>query len=229
MSAGDRFPPVEIVRDDAANYLAEGTHRLAAARCNRLESIECSVRSGTRRDALLASVSTNATHGKRRTPEEKRRAVLKLLSDPEWSRWSDREIARRCKVSNTFVGKERAALTVNVDSDPTRRVVQFVTKHGETATMDVRNIGRQVPVESWTEGTPAKTIAMERTTEPPATQSVRVVPSFGEAEMQELEKLAQLTRNADKTFVKRLMTVGRVITKTAEKCAKSKAAKPRRN
>jgi hypothetical protein len=30
---------------------------------------------------------------------DKRQAVTKLLSDDEWSHWSDREIARQCRVS----------------------------------------------------------------------------------------------------------------------------------
>jgi hypothetical protein len=37
------------------------------------------------RDAILFSVSANGTHGQRRTNEDKRRAVLCLLNDPEWA------------------------------------------------------------------------------------------------------------------------------------------------
>jgi hypothetical protein len=35
------------------------------------------------------------------------RAVLKLLRDPEWLAWSDREIAKRCGVDHMTVGKLR--------------------------------------------------------------------------------------------------------------------------
>jgi hypothetical protein len=42
-----------------------------------------------------------------RTHDDKRRAVLTLLNDPEWSKWSDREIARLCAVSHEFVRKLR--------------------------------------------------------------------------------------------------------------------------
>ncbi|HZF40417.1 MAG TPA: helix-turn-helix domain-containing protein [Blastocatellia bacterium] len=38
---------------------------------------------------------------------DRRRAVLTLLNDAEWSRWSDREIARRCGVSPDTVGRLR--------------------------------------------------------------------------------------------------------------------------
>jgi hypothetical protein len=64
------------------------------------------VHEGTWRDAVLYSVSANATHGKRRTNEDKRRAVLTLLNDPHWERWSDRQIAKHCDVD----GKTVAAL-----------------------------------------------------------------------------------------------------------------------
>jgi hypothetical protein len=39
------------------------------------------------------SVSANAPHGLRRTNADKRRAVVRLLEDTEWSQWADREIA----------------------------------------------------------------------------------------------------------------------------------------
>ncbi len=51
--------------------------------------------------------------------EDKKRAVETMLRDNEWQQWSDREIARICKVSNMLVSKRRQELnnsTVNVDS-----------------------------------------------------------------------------------------------------------------
>jgi len=48
-----------------------------------------------------------------------------------WSRWSDREIARRCGVSHPFVGKIRSSLET-ITSDPAPRT--YVTKHGTKAT-----------------------------------------------------------------------------------------------
>lgn len=44
----------------------------------------------------------------------------KRRSDAEWREWSDREIARRCKVSHPFVTKARADMapvTGNVSSE----------------------------------------------------------------------------------------------------------------
>jgi hypothetical protein len=69
------------------------------------------VRRGALRDAMLAAAGANITHGFRRSNADKRRAVLTLLRDEEWSAWSDAEIARRCGVSQPFVGKIRAELS----------------------------------------------------------------------------------------------------------------------
>ena len=39
---------------------------------------------------------------------DKRMAVLLLLNSEKWAQWSNREIARHCKVSNPFVAKVRS-------------------------------------------------------------------------------------------------------------------------
>jgi hypothetical protein len=41
------------------------------------------------------------------TNEDKRKAVAKLLGDPEWKDWSNAEIARHCGVSTSFVASVR--------------------------------------------------------------------------------------------------------------------------
>jgi hypothetical protein len=62
------------------------------------------VRTGSRRAAMLFSVGANAAHGMRRTNADKRRAVETLLADAEWAAWSDNQIAKACGVSDHFVG-----------------------------------------------------------------------------------------------------------------------------
>lgn len=132
------FPPITVYFDGKEYWLADGFHRVAAwARVGR-EDIPADVRQGDRRQAILHSVAANSAHGLRRTNEDKRRAVLTLLDDAEWSQWSDREISRRCAVSAPLVATLRAGLTVNSYSDEPRA---YTTKHGTTATMQTANIG----------------------------------------------------------------------------------------
>lgn len=102
---------------------------------------EADVRQGPQRDAILYSVGANADHGRARTTDDKQRAVLRLLSDPEWAAWSDREIARHCRVSPPLVATLRPAVTVNSYSEPAERI--FTTRHGTTATMNTGSIGRR--------------------------------------------------------------------------------------
>jgi len=87
--------------------------------------------------AVSYAVGANASHGLKRTNRCKRNAVMTLLKDPEWSGWSDREIARRCAVSDRFIKGIRAALTPNIRSEDRT----YTTKHGTTSTMTVTNIG----------------------------------------------------------------------------------------
>lgn len=135
---GATFPPVVVFYDGNDYWLADGFHRYRATEKAGRTHIDADVRQGNQRAAILHSVGANADHGLRRNGEDKRRAVQTLLDDPEWSEWSDREIARRCRVSPTSVGQWRK-LTVQMDSD--RRGRKYTTRHGTEATMRTGNIG----------------------------------------------------------------------------------------
>lgn len=112
IKGGATFPPIVVFYDGDKHWLADGFHRFHAYQQLGRAGIDADIRQGTRRDAILHSVGANETHGLRRTNEDKRRAVLTLLGDAEWSTWSDREIARRCVVGADMVGRLRPADTV---------------------------------------------------------------------------------------------------------------------
>src|SRR6476661_4358033 len=82
---GGDLPPVIVFEDGSSIWLADGFHRFHAHRAAGAMEIACDVRPGTKRDAILFSVGANASHGLRRTNEDKRRAVMTLLNDAEWS------------------------------------------------------------------------------------------------------------------------------------------------
>jgi uncharacterized ParB-like nuclease family protein len=140
LATGAAFPPAVVYFDGSTYWLADGFHRTHAHKAAGRQSIECDVRQGTRRDAILFSVGANASHGMRRTNEDKRRAVLALLNDPEWAGWSDGEISRRCAVSQPFVSKLRPApVTPNVMSDRAERT--YINRYGSVSTMNTSAIG----------------------------------------------------------------------------------------
>lgn len=132
MTRGDEFPPLIVFHDGATYWLADGFHRFYAATTAEKAEFSCDVREGGLRDAILFSCSANASHGLRRTSKDKQRAVGKLLEDEEWSKWSDREIAKSCSVSDRFVNKIRKEVTANIRSETTYR-----TKHGTVTTMKI--------------------------------------------------------------------------------------------
>ncbi|HOI69291.1 MAG TPA: ParB N-terminal domain-containing protein [Methanothrix sp.] len=110
MEAGATFPAITVFDDGSQKWLADGWHRYVAAQKAGLEEIDVDLRTGSRRDALLFSISANAKHGLRRSRDDKRRGVLALLSDPEWSVLSDRELARMAGVTHPTIAKYRAEL-----------------------------------------------------------------------------------------------------------------------
>ena len=111
LKAGATFPPIRVYHDGAEYHLADGFHRVEAARQIGLDAILAEVVQGTSRDATLAACAANATHGLRRTNEDKRRAISAMLTDPEWAVWSDRAIAKACAVDHKSVARVRRELT----------------------------------------------------------------------------------------------------------------------
>ena len=154
MLDGVEFPPVKIFYDGADYWLADGFHRYFAAKEAGKVLILENIIPGTKRDAILYSVGANTTHGVRRTNADKRKAVVTLLNDLEWSNWSDNQIAKACSVSQPFVGKLReltsniiseesdCSLYGNLSDDQKTTERTYTTKHGTQATMQVGNIGK---------------------------------------------------------------------------------------
>lgn len=134
MEAGAGFPPIIVFFDGAQYWPGDGFHRIEAARRIDRETISADVREGGQRDALLLAASANATHGLRRTQADKRQSIETLLRDPEWSRWSDREIGKACAVDHKTVGSVRREMTGEFPSD---RAVPYRDRHGNETKMRV--------------------------------------------------------------------------------------------
>ncbi|HNB72454.1 MAG TPA: ParB/RepB/Spo0J family partition protein, partial [Acidobacteriota bacterium] len=103
--AGDQFPPVDVYFDEHQYWLADGFHRVEAARRVRYSTFPARVFQGSRRDAQLHSIQSNITHGLQRSDADKRMVVLMLLQDDEWCYQSNYEIARYSAISVSFVRK----------------------------------------------------------------------------------------------------------------------------
>jgi hypothetical protein len=140
MESEDRLPPVVVFRDGGRYLLADGFHRVAAAlRINRLE-IAADVREGSVRDAHLHALRANTTRGLPLTRDEKRRAALLLLQDPEWKDWSDREIARHCGLCGMTIARLRSRDDHHKVKVTSRK---FRDRNGHVRTMNVERMGRK--------------------------------------------------------------------------------------
>lgn len=108
---GDDWTPLVVYREPGPAgkiRLADGFHRVKAARDAGLVAFQAQVYTGTQRDALYHATGANARHGVRLTNGDKRRVVQLQLDDAEWSKASDTAIAARCGVTQPFVSKMRA-------------------------------------------------------------------------------------------------------------------------
>lgn len=108
LRCGAKFPAVSLFFDGARYYLADGFHRYWAHKAvEGMLDILADVYEGTKREAVLFSASANGAHGIRLSNSDKRKSVLVLLLDKEWSQWSDNQIAKHCHVTQPFVSKLR--------------------------------------------------------------------------------------------------------------------------
>jgi hypothetical protein len=208
--ASVELPPVITFFDGATFWLADGFHRYNAHRDAGAMEITSEIRTGTQRDAILFSVGANASHGLRRTNEDKRRAVTTLLNDSEWSTWSDNAIARACAVSHHTVAGMRAPILANSKMEP----VRTVERNGKTYEQNTANIGKtkseQVGVDSEpkTAGTrmDARTTAGgEHVVSPKGGQgSVQVVPDDDAADLVRMAEELQRENEAYQRQIKSL-------------------------
>lgn len=159
-SARANWPPVITYFDSTDYWLADGFHRVLAARKAGLPTLLAEVNSGTREDARWAAIGANKTHGLRRTNADKRRATeLALRMHPELS---DRALAEHVGVSNTFVGQVRSQLST-VDSCGPR-----VGADGRTRRLPPPPPRRNPPPPPPRTSTPAPPISFPPPPPPPA-------------------------------------------------------------
>jgi hypothetical protein len=108
-----KLPPIKIYRVGSRLLLVDGWHRVFAHKKAGLTDIDVEVIDGTYREALYYAItSANKVHGLRLNIEDKRKKLMMLLDDVEWSETPDRKIAQLLDVSHTFVGKVRGSLGI---------------------------------------------------------------------------------------------------------------------
>jgi ParB-like chromosome segregation protein Spo0J len=104
------FPPLDVFHLDEAYYVADGFHRLAAAREAGRETVPCHVHQGSTRDAMVFACFANVRRGLRYQHGDWGRILARLLADPEIAQRGDRPLATELGVSHVYVWKIRTRL-----------------------------------------------------------------------------------------------------------------------
>ncbi len=113
MESGVTFPPIIVFFDGTNYWLADGFHRLMAARRAAPDQpLPATVHTGTLQDAQWFSYSVNKSHGLRRTNEDKERAIRAALAHEKAATLSNRNIADHCGVAESSVRKYRDQLNL---------------------------------------------------------------------------------------------------------------------
>lgn len=157
LTANKKLPPVVVFSDGDDYWLADGFYRVEAHRQAGVEVVEADVRRGSRRDAILYAAQANDRHGVRRWPADRRLAVLALLSDPEWSTWSDTVIAKQCGVAPTTVLNLRARASSQIEKISTSRSQSGISAVPEPE--DSRRPADVIPLRPATPPSQAPTVA----------------------------------------------------------------------
>lgn len=118
---GTHLPPVDIFFDGNNHWLADGFHRYFAYKKAGLNEIPALIHNGTQRDAIFFSVGANATHGLRRTKEDKIQAIRTVLDDVEYADASDNEIAKLVKLTRQTVQRLRKEMGIEDKSKVVKR------------------------------------------------------------------------------------------------------------
>jgi uncharacterized ParB-like nuclease family protein len=202
MTAGAQFPPVVVFYDGKTRWLADGFHRVNASLKLGRDRIACDVRQGGQRDAVLFSVTANATHGLRRTNADKRHAVELLLRDAKLSRQkSDRAIGELCGVDHKTVAKRRAEIST-----------------GEIPQLATPRLGKDGKARNLPKGKPAS--PKGNAASPTAAPAVAPPPSIAMAPIDEASALAELQSDIERhlgTWTWSIDPLLTVLTSTAEK------------
>jgi hypothetical protein len=107
-SPANELPPVRVFSGDSGHVLSRGVHRAEAYKRSGRTHIPAEVVEGDTADAAVDASGSNQDHGLKRTPDDKRRAIARVLRlRPEWA---DSRIAEHVGTSDKTVADERAGM-----------------------------------------------------------------------------------------------------------------------
>lgn len=137
MKEGVTFRPIVVFFDGEIYWLADGFHRISAYKSNGELEVTAIVNEGGQRDAFIYAIGANNDgRGLSMTMEENRNNIIILLTDDEWSKWSDERIAQVVHTSKKTVYRIRKKLERQGDVKP-KKTTTYVDKHGKEREMNI--------------------------------------------------------------------------------------------
>ncbi len=108
-AVAEHWPPLKVVRRGDRYLLVDGFHRFAAAQNLKLNTVAVMVlETGPNTDLHDLAFILNAAHGRPLTLSDRRAHAARLLRNH--ADWSDREVGRRCGLTQPTVAKVRQEL-----------------------------------------------------------------------------------------------------------------------
>jgi hypothetical protein len=104
--ANNKFPPVVVFQTGDEYILADGFHRIAAAKVNGFTDIEADIRPGKKADALWYALTANRAHGMQLSAPDKKRSIILALEN--FPTKSQQEIANHVGCDQGYVSRVKA-------------------------------------------------------------------------------------------------------------------------
>ncbi len=148
-----KMPPIDLFTEDGKVYLlGDGAHRTCALIKLKAKTVEATVHTGNREDALRFALTANERHGIRRTNADKRNAIREAVK--QWSKCSDSQVAAMCAVDKHTVTDVRAEMEkagavkpepVRVGKDGKERAAAGEKQPGKSPKDPVDDVGTAIP------------------------------------------------------------------------------------
>ena len=146
---GVSFPPVVVFFDGATRWLADGYHRWHAHKALGLAEIAMDMRLGSKKDALLHSLSANAEHGKQRGYGDFRKAYEIITRNELCEPWNADKVREllKCSMSRAYELTEDARKKREHEK---KREDQAAVKDGLSAGKTQRQIAEETGISKST-------------------------------------------------------------------------------
>lgn len=105
MLTGVPFDDIVVFNDGKDAWLADGFHRVLAARMAGATEIGATVKAGTVEDARLYAFAANTRRGLSLSTEDKINILKKMEQHPITKSWSNRQIAKHLNCSDVAIGR----------------------------------------------------------------------------------------------------------------------------